>query len=265
MGGIIGAGVPLRYTACLFARRTFGAKTYKLTTIMNTFDITRFVKLVRHDVRSCPMETLYSGLSLALTFAPLMMLSQQLLGQEQYGTFYRLALMVSMVTGWALMIPTQVYPNVGKKKRGIYFAMLPATKAEKHASIATLMVLTVVVLMAIGLTEDVLLTAVHLPGYTKYFWQSETLRFLDLPMVLGTLFTFLVALFGMIGANTVANNTLRGFLQVLLFLLMIGGLVVLPIALDNRPQAYWVVIAVEAAATLFLAWLSRHQMDRMTY
>ena len=230
-----------------------------------TFDIKRFGQLVRHDVRSCPMETLYSGLSMALAFAPLMMLSQQLLGQEQYGTLYRLALMVSMVTWWALMIPNQVYPNVGKKKRGIYFAMLPATKAEKHASIATVMVLTVVGLMAIGLVEDVLLTAVHLPGYTKYFWQSETLRFLDLPAVLGALFTFLVAMFGMIWANTVANNILRGFLQVLLFLLMIGGLVVLPIALDNRPQAYWVVIAVEAAATLFLAWLSRRRMDRMTY
>ena len=231
-----------------------------------TFDIKRFGQLVRHDVRSCPRETLYTGLWMALAFTPLMVLSQQLLGNEYtHGTLYRLALMVDMVAWWALMIPTQVYPNVGKKKRGIYFAMLPATKAEKHASIATLMVLTVVVLMAIGLAEDVLLTAVHLPGYTKYFWQSETLRFLDLPMVLGTLFTFLVALFGMIWANTVANNTLRGILQVLLFLLLIGGLVVLPIALDNRPQTYWVVIAVEAAVTLFLAWLSRRRMDRMTY
>ena len=231
-----------------------------------TFDIKRYGRLVRHDVRSCPRETLFSGLWMALAFAPLMVLSQQLLGNEYtHGTLYRLALMVSMVAWWALMIPTQVYPNVGKKKRGIYFAMLPATKAEKHASIATVMVLTVVGLMAIGLVEDVLLTAVHLPGYTKYFWQSETLRFLDLPMVLGALLTFLVAMFGMIWANTVANNTLRGILQVLFFLLMIGGLVAMPIALDNRPQAYWVVIAVEATATLFLAWLSRRRMDRMTY
>lgn len=230
------------------------------------FDIKRFGRLVRHDVRSCPKETLYSGLWMALAFAPLMVLSQQLLGNEYtHGTLYRLTLMVCMVAWWALMIPTQVYPNVGKKKRGIYFAMLPATKAEKHASIATLMVLTVVGLMAIGLVEDVLLTAVHLPGYTKYFWQSETLRFLDLPAVLGALFTFLVAMFGMIWANTVANNTLRGILQVLLFLFMISGLIAMPIALDNRPQAYWVVIAVEAAATLFLAWLSRRRMDRMTY
>lgn len=230
-----------------------------------TFDIKRYGRLVRHDVRSCPKETLFAGLWMALAFAPLMVLSRQWLGQEQHGTFYRLALMVCMVAWWALMIPNQVYPNVGKKKRGIYFAMLPATKAEKHASIATLMVLTVVVLMAIGLAEDVLLTAVHLPGYTKYFWQSETLRFLDLPMVLGTLFTFLTAMFGMIWANTVTNNTLRGILQVLLFLLMIGGLVFFPLYFDNRPQGYWVVIAVEAVATLFLAWLSRHRMDRMTY
>lgn len=231
-----------------------------------SFDIKRFCRLVWHDVRSCPKEYITSGLSLALTFSPLMVLSQQLLGNDYtHGTFYRLVLMIGMVTWWALMVPSNVYPNMGNKKRGIYFAMLPATKAEKHASIATVMVLTVVGLMAIGLAEDVLLTAVHLPGYTKYFWQSETLRFVDLPMVLGTLFTFLVAMFGMIWANTVANNTLRGFLQVLLFLLMIGGLLFFPIYFDNKPQGYWVVIAVEAAATLFLAWLSRRRMDCMTY
>ena len=72
-------------------------------------------------------------------------------------------------------------------------------------------------------------------------------------------------MFGMIWVNTVANNTLRGILQVLLFLLMIGGLVFFPLYFDNRPQGYWVVIAVEAAATLFLAWLSRRRMDRMSY
>jgi len=42
-----------------------------------TFDIKRYGRLVRHDVRSCPRETLYSGLWMALAFAPLMVLSQQ--------------------------------------------------------------------------------------------------------------------------------------------------------------------------------------------
>ena len=50
----------------------------------NSFDIKRFGRLVRHDVRSCPRETLYSGLWMALAFAPLMVLGRQWLGQEQY-------------------------------------------------------------------------------------------------------------------------------------------------------------------------------------
>ena len=71
----------------------------------NSFDIRRFCRLVWHDVRSCPKEYIASGLSLALTFSPLMVLSQQLLGNDYtHGTFYRLVLMIGMVTWWALMV-----------------------------------------------------------------------------------------------------------------------------------------------------------------
>lgn len=231
-----------------------------------SFDIRRFCRLVWHDVRSCPKEYITSGLSLALTFSPLMVLSQQLLGNDYtHGTFYRLVLMIGMVTWWALMVPSNVYPNMGNKKRGIYFAMLPATKAEKHASIATVMVLVAVVLTAIGLMVDVLLTSVHLPGYTKYFWQSQTFQFIDLPMVVGSVFAFLGPAFGMIWANTLTKNNLRLAMMVLMFLWMIGMLYEPPLFFDGKPQAYWIVIAVEVAVTLFLAWLSRWRMDHMTY
>lgn len=231
-----------------------------------SFDIKRFCRLVWHDVRSCPKEYIISGLSLALTFSPLMVLSQQLLGNDYtHGTFYRLVLMIGTVTWWALMVPSNVYPNMGNKKRGIYFAMLPATKAEKHASIATVMVLMAVVLTAIGLTVDVLLTAVHLPGYTKYFWQSQTFQLIDLPMVVGSVFAFLGPAFGMIWANTLTKNNLRLAMIVLMFLWMIGMLYAPPLFFDGKPQAYWIVIAVEVAVTLFLVWLSRWRMDHMTY
>lgn len=231
-----------------------------------SFDIKRFYRLVWHDVRSCPKEYITSGLSLALTFSPLVVLSQQLLGNDYtHGTFYRLVLLIGMVTWWALMVPSNVYPNMGNKKRGIYFAMLPATKAEKHASIATVMVLMAVVLTAIGLTVDVLLTAVHLPGYTKYFWQSQTFQFIDMPMVVGSVFAFLGPAFGMIWANTLTKNNLRLAMMVLMFLWMIGMLYTPPLFFDDKPQAYWIVIAVEVAVTLFLLWLSRWRMDRMTY
>ena len=216
----------------------------------NSFDIRRFCRLVWHDVRSCPKEYVTSGLSLALTFSPLMVLSQQLLGNDYTH---------------GLMVPSNVYPNMGNKKRGIYFAMLPATKSEKHASIATVMVLVAVVLTAIGLTVDVLLTAVHLPGYTKYFWQSQTFQFIDLPMVVGSVFAFLGPVFGMIWANTLTKNNLRLAMMVLMFLWMIGMLYAPPLFFDDKPQAYWIVIAVEVAVTLFLAWLSRWRMDHMTY
>ena len=234
-----------------------------------TFDIKRFGQLVRHDVRSCPRETLYSGLSMALAFAPLMVLSQQLLGNEYtHGTLYRLAMMVDMVAWWALMIPSQVYPNVGKKKRGIYFAMLPATKAEKHAAMATVaMVVAPVVLIAIGLACDVLLTAVHLPGYNKYFWQSGTWHAVTLPMVVGVGLTFVGAVFGSMYANTIRHKSLRYLVYAFIWAWLIVGLVAIPIALDGEDAEgfYWVVIAIDAAVALFFAWLSRRKMDKMSY
>ena len=46
---------------------------------------------------------------------------------------------------------------------------------------------------------------------------------------------------------------------------MIGMLYAPPLFFDDKPQAYWIVIAVEVAVTLFLLWLSRWRMDHMTY
>ena len=234
----------------------------------NTFDIRRFGRLVRHDVRSCPSEWRFTGLWFATLFTPLMVITQPLFGAGTVGTFYRIALMISMIAFYGMMVPMYVYPNVGKKKRGIYFAMLPATKAEKHAAMATVaMVVAPVVLIAIGLACDVLLTAVHLPGYNKYFWQSGTWHAVTLPMVVGVGLTFVGAVFGSMYANTIRHKSLRYLVYAFIWAWLIVGLVAIPIALDGEDAEgfYWVVIAIDAAVALFFAWLSRRKMDKMSY
>lgn len=241
-------------------------KTIKI--MSKTFDIKRFGQLVRHDVRSFPQEGLFAGLWFATLFAPLMVLLQPLLGGSTVGTFYRLTLMVSMIAVYGMMVPMYVYPHVGKKKRGIYFAMLPATKAEKHLSMAIVsMVVAPVVLLVIGLTCDVLFTVVHLPGYHKYFWQAEPWQAVTLPMVVGVALAFVGAVFGAMYANTFQRKGLRYLLSALMWAWLIVGLMALPILFDTNEigDAYWVVIAAEAAFALLFAWLSRRRMDKMGY
>lgn len=233
-----------------------------------TFDIRRFGRLVWHDVRSCPREYLFSGLWVAAAFAPLMVLTQPLFGGDTFGTFYRLTMMVSMIALQGAMVPMYVYPNAGKKKRGIYFAMLPATKAEKHLSMVFVsMVVTPMVLLAIGLTCDVLFTVVHLPGYHKYFWQAEMWHTIDLQMIVGVVVTFIGAVFANIYANAIQRKGLRYIVYTVAWLWLIGGMIAAPALfyVKSAPVIYSVVIAVEVSMTLLFAWLSRRQLDRMSY
>ena len=233
-----------------------------------TFDMNRFVKLVRHDVRSCPKEYAFSGLWMAIGFPPLMVLTQQYIAHDHVGTFYRIIMMVSQIAVYALFVPQSVYTNGGKKKRGIYFAMLPATKAEKHLSMATVsMVVTPVVLLAIGLVTDVLLTAVHLPGYDKYFWQAEAWNSINLQMIVSVIVAFISAVFASIYANAVMHKGLRYIVYFAACLWLIGGIIGVPalIYVRHSSSIYWVVIAIETAMALLFAWLSRRKMDKIEY
>ncbi|MBQ8704486.1 MAG: hypothetical protein IJ524_08955 [Bacteroidales bacterium] len=233
-----------------------------------SFDIKRFGKLLRHDVRSMPMEYSMMGAWMAIGFPPLMVLFQYLTGSEyNHGASYRLAMMTAMVVFWAMMLPTSVYANVGKKKRGIYFAMLPATKAEKHLVMAALMVVIIpAVLMAVGLALDTLLSVLHVPGWDTFFWQAEVWQFLDVQMLVGIAVVYVGSMFGMMFANTVESKGFRTMLQGLMFLWFMGAFMsVMLVDLLEVQDIYWYIIAVEAVLTLFLARLSRHRMDRMTY
>ena len=233
-----------------------------------SFDIRRFGKLVRHDLRSCSKEYVYGGLWMAVAFAPVMVLSQQYVVHDYVGTLYRISMMVSMIAFYSMMVPQSIYPNVGKKKRGIYFAMLPATKAEKHLSMATVaMVVTPVVLIAVGLAFDVLLTAVHLPGYDRYFWQAEAWHSISLQMIVGIVVTFIGAVFASMYANAIRHKGLRYIVYMVAWLWLIGGMIAAPVIFDieSAQGVYWVVIAVEAAVALLFAWLSRRKMDKMSY
>lgn len=239
-----------------------------------SFDITRFSKLLRHDVRLClPRHSAYGSMLLSeLAFVPVMTLFQSLTGEvygEVYGTSYRLTLMVLMSALLATQAPTQLYANIGrKKKRGdVYFAMLPASKLEKYLSMATLtIVLIPLALLTANFAIDSLLVAVHAPFYDIYLWQAEVVDWLTLPMYCNVLLAFIVTALGFIFANTVSSKGWRALLYFILWLWLMG-FTMSPAFLSEAKYAVilWCMVGVQVVFAVLMAWLGWNKMNKMGY
>ena len=235
-----------------------------------SFDFTRFSKLLRHDVHLClPRHSAYGSLLLSeLAFVPVLTLFQNLTGAE-YGTSYRLCMIVLMSALLATQAPTQIYANIGrKKKRGdIYFAMLPASKLEKYLSIATLtIVLIPLALLTASLAIDCLLTAVHAPFYSIYLWQAEVFDWLTLPMYFNVLLAFIVTAFGFIFANTLSGKGWRALLYFILWLWMMG-FAMSPAFLGESKFAVilWCMVGVQVVFAALMALLGWNKMNKLGY
>ena len=237
----------------------------------NSFDIHRFGKLVRHDVRHCSPRFSTFGASLIgmLWFVPVMVLFNGVTGQS-CGVGYRLIMAAGISLCWATMIPMQLYANVGRKhKRGdIYFAMLPASKWEKYLSIALLSVVIVpFALLAFNLALDTLLTAVHMPFYHKYMWQADLGRIVNLPMLCNCVVAFVGPTLGFIYANAIRSKGWRTVLCFLLFIWLFASLyggVVIFMEVENR-LALWVIVAAQALLAVIMGFLGWNKMNKMSY
>ena len=235
----------------------------------NSFDIHRFGKLVWHDVRRCSPRygTVGAVMISELTFTPLMVLSQNFLTQDPHGAGYRLALMVLMTALIASTIPTQLYSNAGKKKTGIYFAMLPASKWEKYLSMALLsLVLVPLTLIVANVAIDSLLTAVHAPYYHKYLWQSEALQWIEPAMVCNSALAFIGPTLGFIYVNTIQNKTWRNTMSIVLWLWLMGGVFSMMILeITDLAGIGWYIVAAQALLAALMGWLGWHKMNKMGY
>ena len=237
----------------------------------NSFDIKRFGKLVRHDVRHCSPRFSTYGASLIgmLWFVPVMVLFNGITGQS-YGVGYRLIMAAGISLSWATMVPMQLYANVGRKhKRGdIYFAMLPASKWEKYLSIALLsMVIVPFTMIAFNFALDTLLTAVHMPFYHKYMWQAGIGQYFNLPMTVNCVVAFVGPTLGFIYANAIRNKSWRLVLCFLLWIWMFASLyggVIIFHELENT-LAMWVIVAAQVLLAILMGFLGWNKMNKMSY
>lgn len=234
-----------------------------------TFDIKRFGKMLRHDVRRCsPSYGVVGPMIISLVlFVPLMTFIDGVTGMMDLDASYRLAMMTLTTIFDAASLPIQLYANTDRKKRnsGIYYAMLPASKLEKYLSIAVLsLVLVPVAVMTVNVAIDTILVAVHAPYYSQYLWQSGLVGWLTLPVLGNCLLVFIGATLGFIFANGIKSSGWRNIVSFLLWVWLIGGMIP-PVFLDDIPYAVWIVVAVNALITVLMATISWNKMNKMAY
>ena len=237
----------------------------------NSFDIHRFGKLVWHDVRRCSprFSTFGASLIFMLWFVPVMVLFSGVTGQD-CGAGYRLVMAGGMSLSMSSLIPMQLYANVGRKhKRGdVYFAMLPASKWEKYLSIALLsLVIAPLAMITYNVAIDTLLTAVHVPFYHKYMWQSGACQYFNLPMTVNCVVAFSGPTLGFIYANAIRSKGWRAALCFLLWIWMFASLyggVIIFHELENT-LSMWVIIAAQVLLAVLMGFLGWNKMKKIGY
>lgn len=235
----------------------------------NTFDIQRFGKMLRHDMRRfSPSYGVVGPMMISLVlFVPLMTFIDGVTGMMDVDASYRLAMMTLITLFDAASLPIQLYANTDRKKRnsGIYYDMLPASKLEKYLSITILsLVLVPVAVMAVNVALDTILVTVHAPYYSQYLWQSGLMGWLTLPVLGNCLLVFIGATLGFIFANGIKSSGWRNIVSFLLWVWLISGMIP-PVFLDDIPYAVWIVIAVNALLTALMVIISWNKMKKMAY
>lgn len=145
----------------------------------NTFDWTRFCKVVRKDFNNIWRN---AGTSLLIiTLLPILawLLWWALSGIEEIPAIapeVRWCFIAGSVLLAAMVSPSRMYRTANLQKEGIYFAMLPASKLEKYLS---MLIFTIVVCPLLcflgGMVLDYFLTLLPFGPYNKWLWQTDYL------------------------------------------------------------------------------------------
>ena len=170
----------------------------------------------------------------------------------------------------ASQIPLQFYAGVARKqKRGdIYFAMLPASKCEKYLSIALLSLVLAPFVMIVGnVALDTLLTAVHMPFYHKYMWQSAMWQELNLPLLCNCVAAFVGPTLGIIYANAIRDKYCRRLMCFLVWAWMFVGEFFGYILFNELESeaVLWAIFVAQVLLTVLMGFLGWNKMKKMSY
>jgi hypothetical protein len=145
----------------------------------NTFDWTRFCKVVRKDFSNIWQN---AGTSLLIiTLLPILawLLWWALSGIEDMPAIVpevRWCFIAGSVFLAAMVSPSRMYRTANLQKEGIYFAMLPASKLEKYLSMLLFTIVVCPLLCFLGgMVLDYFLTLLPFGPYNKWLWQTDYL------------------------------------------------------------------------------------------
>lgn len=145
----------------------------------NTFDWTRFCKVVRKDFSNIWQN---AGTSLLIiTLLPILawLLWWALSGIEEMPAIVpevRWCFIAGSVFLAAMVSPSRMYRTANLQKEGIYFAMLPASKLEKYLSMLLFTIVVCPLLCFLGgMVLDYFLTLLPFGPYNKWLWQTDYL------------------------------------------------------------------------------------------
>ena len=145
----------------------------------NTFDWTRFCKVVRKDF--CNIWQNAGTSLLIITLLPILawLLWWALSGIEEMPAIVpevRWCFIAGSVFLAAMVSPSRMYRTANLQKEGIYFAMLPASKLEKYLSMLLFTIVVCPLLCFLGgMVLDYFLTLLPFGPYNKWLWQTDYL------------------------------------------------------------------------------------------
>ena len=159
--------------------------TLNQSSMQSTFNLRRFGRLVRHDLQLLHPRYSTQGASMlsAVLFPVMMVIVMTLFGDDpelHSSPLYRLLLCLGFPLFHSVTIPystISLQQEKGKKNRGIYFALLPASKCEKYWSMFIVSLVVVPTVLTLGsLLLDTLLALFRIGPWQQFAWQIEPMH-----------------------------------------------------------------------------------------
>ena len=248
--------------------------TLNQSSMQSTFNLRRFGRLVRHDLQLLDPRYSVQGASMlsAVLFPVMMVVMQTLLGYESNAgsPFYRLLLAVGFPLFWGLQLPANIFFRADKKNRGLYFALLPASKCEKYWSMFIVSLVVVPAVLTLGtLLLDTLLALFRIGPWQQFAWQvGPLIHPVPYWMLLLVLMLPPLAVVSAIWTATFRSKA-QAFLGLMALVLWLGASVGTMFALWGRPTVpQWIppaILALQLALFALVVFLGRRRLDRMTY
>ena len=248
--------------------------TLNQSSMQSTFNLRRFGRLVRHDLQLLDPRYSVQGASMlsAVLFPVMMVVMQTLLGYESNAgsPFYRLLLAVGFPLFWGLQLPANIFFRADKKNRGLYFALLPASKCEKYWSMFIVSLVVVPAVLTLGtLLLDTLLALFRIGPWQQFAWQIGPLAH-PFPLWSGPIVvvTAVLSMAVAIWISTFRSKPLAA-VAVVVFFLWLGASVGSVLAIGGRPSApQWLLPAIfvlQLALAALMAFVGRRRLDRLAY